>query len=96
MEEKVANKGNNKKEKNKFQSGFKPQKGQKSDTNKDKGGGRAGTWSFSPAVPALFVYVTKYMFNILFSSSMEDWRGCQEVGSCQREERKNEEDEGKV
>merc|ERR1711936_1492179 len=28
MEEKVANKGNNKKEKNKFQSGFKPQKGQ--------------------------------------------------------------------
>ena len=43
MEEKEAKKGNNKKEKNKFQSGFKPQKGQKSDTNKDKGGGRAGT-----------------------------------------------------
>merc|ERR1712210_67521 len=41
MEEKEAKKGNNKKEKNKFQSGFKPQKGQKSDTNKDKGGGRA-------------------------------------------------------
>merc|ERR1712037_716832 len=34
-------KGNNKKEKNKFQSGFKPQKGQKSEPNKDKGGGRA-------------------------------------------------------
>ena len=43
MEEKVANKGNNKKEKNKFQSGFKPQKGQKSELNKEKGGGRAGT-----------------------------------------------------
>merc|ERR1712037_53859 len=41
MEEKEVKKGNNKKEKNKFQSGFKPQKGQKSDTNKDKGGGRA-------------------------------------------------------
>merc|ERR1719397_1015578 len=38
MEEKVENKGNNKKEKNKFQSGFKPQKGQKSEPNKEKGG----------------------------------------------------------
>ena len=35
--EKQANKGNNKKEKNK------PQKGQKSELNKEKGGGRAGT-----------------------------------------------------
>merc|ERR1712112_120405 len=39
VEEKEAKKGNNKKEKNKFQSGFKPQKGQKSEPN--KGGGRA-------------------------------------------------------
>ena len=37
--------------------GSRPQKGQKSEPNRDKGGGRAGTWSFPPA---LFVYVTKY------------------------------------
>ena len=43
MEGKEAKKSNNKKEKNKFQSGFKPQKGQNSEPNKDKGGGRAGT-----------------------------------------------------
>ena len=46
VEEKEAKKGNNKKEKNKFQSGFKPQKGQKSEPNKEKGGGRAGTQVF--------------------------------------------------
>ena len=57
MEGKEGKKGNNKKEKNKFQSGFKPQKGQNSEPNKDKGGGRAGTWSLSHA---LCVYVTKY------------------------------------
>ena len=46
VEEKEAKKGNNKKEKNKFQSGFKPQKGQKSEPNKEKGGGRAGIQVF--------------------------------------------------
>merc|ERR1712210_437160 len=41
MDGKEGKKGNNKKEKSKFQSGFKPQKGQNSESNKDKGGGRA-------------------------------------------------------
>ena len=62
VEEKEAKKGNNKKEKNKFQSGFKPQKGQKSEPNKEKGGGRAGIQVLPlHSVFVMFFCVAKYL-----------------------------------
>ena len=58
VEEKEAKKGNNKKEKNKFQSGFKPQKGQKSEPN--KGGGRAGSLKVFPPTSLMTHYVGEH------------------------------------
>ena len=66
VEEKEPKKGNNKKEKNKFQ------KGQKSEPNKEKGGGRAGIQVFSLHSVFVTFFVSPNIYNRLFSSSMED------------------------